>query len=141
MLLPEGVILIPGASLIGATIGYTPMPMTYPLAAGGAPSEPGVDIDIELAGGRVRGSHVSGKRKDDYPAGGAVNVQPAPVLMPVSGSGAGSSASGGSGFFFFGVAGVLALFALGVPRLSFRLRLIKELGTPAPFVLLLDHPG
>lgn len=68
--------------------------------------------------------------------------QPGPTAQtPGSGSG-GSVASGGSGmFFFFALAELSALIALSVPRHSCRLRLIKELETPPPFVLLLDRPG
>ena len=98
-------------------------------------------VSVAVGVVRARRRHVSGRRHVSS-VGGGEGGQPAPVLsMSVSGSGVGSSVSRGSGFFFFGVAGLLAWFALGVPRLSCRLRLIKELGTPAPFVLLLDRPG
>ncbi len=68
--------------------------------------------------------------------------QPGPTAQtPGSGSGGSVASGGGSGFFFFALAELSALIALSVPRLSCRLPLIKELDTPAPFVLLLDRPG
>ena len=86
-------------------------------------------------------SRSAGHRERRVAAVGVVGAQPVPVLTVVSGSGGGSSAFGGSGLVFFGAVGLLALFVLRVPWLSCRLAVVRELGTPAPFVLLLDRPG
>lgn len=145
VLIPSSQVLAPAAAVLvmGGTLAVVEpldaLPTAYPIDLSGEDPSIAQPNDV-LAGERDRTSRDSAKRHST-PGGGAANTQPAPVLMPLSGTGAGSSASGGSGFFFFGVAGMLALFALGVPRLCCRLRLIKELGTPAPFVLLLDRPG
>ena len=72
-------------------------------------------------------------------------AQAAPVSAPAgfqAGTpGAGSAAGGGSGFFFFGLAALLALAAILLPRVSRVLRLFERMRTPAPFVLLLERPG
>jgi hypothetical protein len=55
-----------------------------------------------------------------------------------TGIGAGSS---GFFFFFFAAAALLELLALVVPRLTGRLRIMSEVGRPAPFIALLAEPG
>jgi hypothetical protein len=95
---------------------------------------------VELAGVRSRSSNAWRKSRRS-PVSGMADGQPAPFQTTPAGSGVGSSATGGSGLVFFDVAGLLALFALAVPGLTCLLRLAKEVGTPAPFVLLLDRPG
>ena len=102
-----------------------------------------MQVPADVVGPSELGSRTSHALRDAHraPVANGESGQSEPVLTAVSGGGTGSSASGASGFFFFGVAGLLASFALGLPRLSCRLRLIKELGTPAPVILLLDRPG
>jgi hypothetical protein len=143
---PATATLMPGGVVAGSAVAASAIAplalvrMADPLswAEGQAPSL----ASVESTGVRSRSSH-AGHKKRRLPVPGPVNGQPAQVLMTLSGAGAGagSFASGGSGLFFFAVAGLLAWFALGVPRLSCRLCLIKELGTAAPFVLVLDRPG
>jgi hypothetical protein len=66
---------------------------------------------------------------------------PAPVPETPTVPGLGASASNGGGVFFFAVFAVLGLFALTVPQLDCRFRLVGALGRPLRFVLLLDRPG
>jgi hypothetical protein len=56
-------------------------------------------------------------------------------------NGSGFGAGGGSGFYFFGVAALLALAALFVPRVICVLRMFARSRGPQPFVLLLERPG
>jgi hypothetical protein len=65
---------------------------------------------------------------------------PLPERAPF-GPGAETTASGGVGLFFFSVVALMALIVLIVPRLSCHLRGVQELGTPLPFLLLLERPG
>ncbi|MBV9801245.1 MAG: hypothetical protein JO039_24595, partial [Solirubrobacterales bacterium] len=58
-----------------------------------------------------------------------------------SGTGADSAAGGGSGGFFFGVAALLALAALFVPRVLCTLRTFRLSRAPDPYSLLLERPG
>jgi hypothetical protein len=80
-------------------------------------------------------------------ASGSRSVVPAQgssAPVPPSGQffgGIGSAAGGGSGFFFFGVAALLALAALFLPRVICMLRLFGASRAPQPFVLLLERPG
>jgi hypothetical protein len=57
------------------------------------------------------------------------------------GAGGGSAAGGGSGFFFFGVAALLSLAALLVPRVLCTLRIFWASRAPSPYLLLLERPG
>ena len=57
------------------------------------------------------------------------------------GVGGGSAAGGGSGFFFFGVAALLSLAALFVPRVLRVLRIFWASRAPSAFSLLLERPG
>jgi len=127
-------------SILPMVASVAPMqaPFVLSQAGGQVQSLPG----FELTEVRLPGKQMSELKRRRPPVTGATDGRPAPVFQTaLSGSGAGSSASGGSGLFFFGVVGLLTLFAFGVPRLTCRLRLIRELSVPAPFVLLLDRPG
>jgi hypothetical protein len=73
----------------------------------------------------------------------AVHGSLAPARGP-EGTSAGSGAdvaNGASGISFFGVAGLLALVLAALPKLSFRLRLARELCAPVPCLGLLERPG
>jgi hypothetical protein len=69
------------------------------------------------------------------------SVAPVPASGAQSGSGAGSAAGGGSGLFFFGVAALLTLAALFVPRVIGTLKLFGRSMAPEPFLLSLERPG
>jgi hypothetical protein len=65
----------------------------------------------------------------------------APSPPVPSGSPIGGGASGGSGFFFFGVAALLALAGLVVPRVIGTVRATAAAAAPQPFRSLLERPG
>jgi len=57
-------------------------------------------------------------------------------------AGGAEAASGGLGFFFFfGVAALLALAALVVPRVIWTLAATPRPVSPRPFLCLLERPG
>jgi hypothetical protein len=62
-------------------------------------------------------------------------------LPPAPAPSAGTTAGAGSAGTFFAFAVLLAMLALGVPRLVGRRRLFRELGRPTPFRFLLADPG
>jgi hypothetical protein len=88
-----------------------------------------------LAGGR--GSRSGAVRSGSVAPGSSV---PGSGTGPL-GAGGGSAAGGGSGFFFFGVAALLSLAALFVPRVLRTLRMFGASRAPSAFSLLLERPG
>jgi hypothetical protein len=49
--------------------------------------------------------------------------------------------TGSSGFFFSSSAALLEMLTPVAPRLTGRLRIMSEVGRPAPFIALLAEPG
>jgi hypothetical protein len=64
--------------------------------------------------------------------------------MPLTGApaaGGGGTGGGSSGFFFSSSGALLEMLTPVAPRLAGRLRLLSEVGRPAPFIALLAEPG
>jgi hypothetical protein len=70
-------------------------------------------------------------------------LSPAPTAPLVASPGLGGTGTGtgSSGFFFSSSAGLLETLTPVVPRLTGRLRIMSEVGRPAPFIALLAEPG
>jgi hypothetical protein len=73
------------------------------------------------------------------PAGTPVSPVAAPAVAP--GSFTGGGAGGGSGLFFFGLAAVLGLAGVAVPRLVCPVRPVAVAAVREPFLRLLARPG
>lgn len=65
------------------------------------------------------------------------------VLPTATGAygGRGEAATGGFGLSFFGIAALLALSGLVVPRVVWTLRITARVAAPQPLVSLLERPG
>jgi hypothetical protein len=80
------------------------------------------------------------------PAAGLLSappLSPVPTAPPVGAPALGGAGSGvgSSGFFFSPSATLLEMLTPVVPRLTGRLRIMSEVGRPAPFIALLAEPG
>jgi hypothetical protein len=78
-------------------------------------------------------------RSSGVPAGTPVSPVAAPAVAP--GSFTGGGAGGGSGLFFFGLAAVLGLAGVAVPRLVCSVRPVAVAAVREPFLRLLARPG
>jgi hypothetical protein len=85
------------------------------------------------------GRPAAGGRDGRVPAATPLPTVAAPAAAP--GSFTGGSVGGGSGLFFFGLAAVLGLAGVAVPRLVCSVRPVAAAAVREPFLRLLARPG
>jgi hypothetical protein len=91
-----------------------------------------LSLQIHSRTGTGRDARRAAPTPEPSPVGPPAPAPPAPV---------GGSASGGSGLFFFGLAALLALAGLAVPRVISTVRTATGVAGPQPFLCLLERPG
>jgi hypothetical protein len=124
-------------------IGFGPGRGMHP----GAPAENVTDVASALPAAVLPPALTGARSTPEHPlrGRGVTSRSPLPsssVPLPDTGvyAGGGNAAGGGLGFFF-GVAALLALAVVVVPRVIWALDTTTRLAPPAPLLSLLERPG